>query len=354
MDDASQAATESFEIGSIEHPALWRKFTLWLNQLRLLKTGAQSRGFGIVPCLSAPGGPRLGPGKDNRTEGYDKIMNTTLDCIPCFISHALHVASMVTEEEETREKIVRETLSIVSGMDFSQSPPEMARRIHAFIRDLTGTVDPYRDIKDESTEFALELLPVLKREIEHSDNPFETIIRLVIAGNIIDFGADNDFELDSVHEVIADSLKALLDPELVLRLKSRMEEAERILYIADNCGELVIDRLLIEKFREKTTVAVRGFPILNDATPREAELSGLSGLVEVIDTGDATPGVLYKYCSRRFRTHFDSADLIIAKGQGNYETMSEVDAPIIFLLKAKCPVVARKLAANIGSMQIIL
>jgi uncharacterized protein with ATP-grasp and redox domains len=127
-------------------------------------------------------------------------------------------------------------------------------------------------------------------------------------------------------------------------------EAQTILYIADNAGEIVFDRLLIEQLGpEKVTVAVRGSPVINDATLRDAEAAGLSGLVEVIENGSDAPGTILADCSDSFRKRFESADLVIAKGQGNYESLSEVEACIFFLLKAKCPVIARDLGSPVGS-----
>lgn len=280
-------------------------------------------------------------------------MKSTLDCIPCFITHAIHVARMVTDNPEQQADIVRKTLAMVADMRLEETPPEMAKKIHAVVKDITGVIDAYQGIKDESTQFALEMLPFLRHEVKKSGSPFETIIRLIIAGNVIDFGADHNFKLDNVHEIIADSLKQPIDSEAIRLLKKAMEKAENILYIVDNCGEAVFDRLLIELYSEKITLAVRGRPILNDITRREAEMSGLVGLVRIIDTGDSTPGVVLKYCGAEFKRAFRQADLIISKGQGNYETMSETERPVFFLLKAKCPVIASKFKTEQSSMLVI-
>jgi len=146
--------------------------------------------------------------------------------------------------------------------------------------------------------------------------PFETAIRLVIAGNIIDFGTDHNFHLDSVHQIIADSLKQQIDLNAIELLRRKIAGASDILYIADNCGEIVFDRLLIEPSRGKITLAVRGMPILNDATRREAGMSGLDGIVDIIDTGDALPGVVLENCSPEFRRHFEKAGPHNLQGPG--------------------------------------
>lgn len=275
--------------------------------------------------------------------------------MPCFVEHAVHVARMVTGDETKQYSIVNSVIKELHQLDMEQTPPEMARRIHSIIRDVTGVKDAYQKIKDESTEFAMKLIPNLENIIKKSPTPFETMVRLVIAGNIIDFGADIHFKLDTALDKINEALTAPLDLNALSIMEKAMEKATNILYLADNCGEAVFDRFLIEPFKEKITLAVRGYPILNDITPREVAMSGLSGLVKkIIDTGDATPGVVLKHSSPEFIKAFNSADLIISKGQGNFETLNDSDRPIIFLFRVKCMVISR-LFDNIakGSLRII-
>ena len=133
-----------------------------------------------------------------------------------------------------------------------------------------------------------------------------------------------------------------------------MENAENILYLLDNCGEAVFDTLLVRRYRSKVTLCVKGIPVLNDVTRREVGPSGFDGIVKrVIDTGDGTPGVSLEHSSREFREAFESADLIVSKGQGNFETLHDTDRPILFLFMAKCPLVAGMLNAELNSFQIV-
>lgn len=266
-------------------------------------------------------------------------MNSTLDCIPCFIQHSVHVAKMVTDNPEEQADIVKQTLALVARAEIESTPPEMARSIHKIIRDITGVADPYKDVKDLSTDFALKLLPVLREEIAVADDPFETTVKLVIAGNIIDFGADRHFSLDTAHDKIVECLHKPIEHESVILLKKAMDNAGSILYMLDNCGEAVFDRLLIEPYCEKITIGVRGFPALNDITPYEVEHSNLTELCEIIDTGDSTPGVSMKYSKPEFLEVFNKVDLIISKGQGNFETMNESERPVFFLFRSKCKVI---------------
>jgi uncharacterized protein with ATP-grasp and redox domains len=260
---------------------------------------------------------------------------------------------MTSTDEGARALIVKKTIKKLATLDFSLPPPLMAKEINSYAKEISGNDDPYRSVKDESTSVALKLYPFLKTEVEKSEKPFECAVRLAIAGNIIDFGANHHFKLESIHQVISEALLSPIDLSAVKKLEEAVSTSSRILYIADNAGEFVFDRLLLGKIPGKITVAVRGFPILNDVTRREAAMSELDTKIKIIDTGDSVPGVFIETSSEEFKKNFFDADLIIAKGQGNYETLDETKQAIFFLLKAKCAVIAEKLGAEQGSLQII-
>ncbi|HRR06169.1 MAG TPA: ARMT1-like domain-containing protein, partial [Victivallales bacterium] len=280
-------------------------------------------------------------------------MRSSLECLPCFLNHSLAVADICRFSREQKELIAKKTLAKLADLDFSIPPPAMAKVIQGFISDITGIKDPYLKLKKDSTTFALKLFPLLKEEVSLSEDSFETSVRLAIAGNIIDFGVNHNFKLEDVHKVITDSLSAEIDKHQVKKLKEKIESSNKILYIADNAGEIVFDRLLLENFTNKFILAVRGFPILNDATRYEASLSELPEGLKIIDTGDNVPGIILSNCSKNFVEIFNNCDFIISKGQGNFETLDETRKPIFFLFKAKCDVVARKLNVQKGALQII-
>jgi len=278
-------------------------------------------------------------------------MKIFLDCIPCFVRQALDSARLATDDEQIHEKVVREVLRLSADLDMSQSPPEIGQKIHRLIRSLVGSDDPYYRVKKQFNSLALKLYPDLRKQIINSNDQFETAIRLAIAGNIIDFGVKSSLSESEVKKTINDSLSGYLDPEQVQNFKNAVMEAEKIFYLADNAGEIVFDHLLIEQLPiEKITVVVKGSPVINDATMEDANLAGLTRVVEVIDNGSDGPGTILETCSKNFRNRFEDADLIIAKGQGNYETLSDIDKNIFFLLKAKCPVIARDLGCQVGKM----
>lgn len=278
-------------------------------------------------------------------------MKTFLECVPCFVSQALGAARFVTDDESIHEEVLRKVMARASEMDLSITPPMMGQEIHRLIRQITDNKDPYRDIKDHSNRLALQIYAGLKKKIEHSEDPFETAVRVAIAGNIIDFAKINDLDDAKIHQAIEDSFTAALSKSAVNDLRNAIKQSKNILYIGDNAGEIVFDRLLLEQLPcEKVMFVVRGSPVINDATMDDARTAGITELVEVIDNGSDGPGTIMETCSEQFRKRFDEADLIIAKGQGNYETLSDEDKDIFFLFKVKCPVIAKDAGLQVGSL----
>ena len=278
-------------------------------------------------------------------------MQIYLDCIPCFLRQAVDAARLATDDQQIHERVVRHALRLAADLDMSQSPPVVGQQIHRLIREMVGVEDPYRKMKKQSNELVLRLYSYLRKLIAGSKDALKTAIRLAIAGNIIDFGVLSPFEELSLEKVISESLAADFDSAQLESFQDAVTRAEEILYFCDNAGEIVFDRLLIEQLPyEKVTVVVKGRPIINDATIEDAQVAGLTEMVEVIDNGDDAPGTILKSCSEEFRHRFKEADLIIAKGQGNYETLSNIDKEIFFILRAKCLVIARHLDCPVGTL----
>lgn len=277
-------------------------------------------------------------------------MQTFLDCIPCFVRQALEAGRMVTDDEAVQERVLRRVLRMVQDFSRSEPPARLGRDIHAAIREETGERDPYKEIKERYNRLALGMYERLEEKVRASERPFETAVRLAIAGNIIDFGVDPRNGNIHVHDTIASVLARVLSPGSFDRLEASCRAAERILYIGDNAGEIVFDRLLVEQLpRERVTFAVRGGPVINDATLEDARDVGLCDRVRVIDSGCDAPGTVLELCTDAFLEHYEAADLVIAKGQGNFETLNTVeDKELYFLLLAKCPVIARHIGCAVG------
>ena len=275
-------------------------------------------------------------------------------CHNC-IKHQLDMLSdTIGRDPRHRERILAELTELTRQMVDQATPPEMASKYYRIFERETGIADPFQREKAMSTRLALQMLPALRQAVGTGEGAFDRAVLLAIGGNIIDYGATPDFSLEGVEKKILQVLGFKYDHTAMDELRRRMDKAEKIVYILDNCGEAVIDRLLIERFQRKITAAVRGRAILNDVTREDAIASGLD-FVPVIDTGDNTPGVSLKTASPQFVAALRSADLVIAKGQGNFESLADDfrDRPAFYLLRTKCEVICRQLGAELNSIQIL-
>lgn len=274
-------------------------------------------------------------------------MKTYLDCYPCFLRQALSAARRAGAGEEVQRGILLETMGYMQSLPADATPPVMAEQIHRLIRAKTKSSDPYLESKREATEQALELLPGLVEQARGSADPLETAVRIAIAGNIIDYGAAESYELESTLERVLVQAFAI---DGLAPLRQALANADSVLYLADNAGETVFDRVLIQAIDKPVVYAVKAGPIINDATREDALSAGLDQLAEIVDTGSDAPGTILERCSAEFRRRFEQATLVVAKGQANYETLSSVQAPVFFLLQAKCAVIARDLEVETGAI----
>jgi len=277
-------------------------------------------------------------------------MISVSDCIPCFLRHALEAARLAGGSEAAHLRVLRGILLELAGLDMRLSPPLAAQRIHRLIKRLTENDDPYRDVKALHNRLARDLYPELERRVRAAKDPFDAAVRLTIAANVMDLGANAGMGLGQARERINRSLSAPLAGRADAIAES-VKKARRILFLADNAGEIVLDRLLIERLPlEKVTVAVRGKPIINDATMDDARAAGLTELVDVIDNGEDLPGTPVEGGSEVFQKSFREADLVIAKGQGNFESLSEAEKHVFFILMVKCPVIAEHAGCGLGTL----
>ncbi len=280
-------------------------------------------------------------------------MITSLECVPCLIRQAIDASRFSSSDYEFQERVLRDILKKISESDFSLTPPVIAREIYRRLRELSGVNDPYSSVKNNFNSLILSIADELNERINSSDNQILAAIKLAIAGNVIDSGAKSGLTETDVLKSIEESYSVGLSgsPEDFILELSR---AEKILYIADNAGEIIFDRLLIEKIGpERVTLAVRGFPVINDATIDDARVAGLDKIVTIIENGSDAPGTILEECSEEFRRYFEESDMVIAKGQGNYETLCDEKREIFFLLKVKCPIISDHTDLPVGTHAII-
>jgi uncharacterized protein with ATP-grasp and redox domains len=277
-------------------------------------------------------------------------MKTEIECFPCFLRQTVIALKQLNGlQDDLRQKILHEVLSIIQKADMNKPPAYSTTYIHRTIRDRIGK-DPFKKIKSDYNTIAMRLYPELKEKVLSSRDPLWTAARLAIAGNIIDFGL---FTSIDISKSVGDALKETIAVDDYDSFKKAVIETDTILYLLDNSGEIVFDKLLIEELLrkgKKVKAAVKGSPVLNDATMDDACQTRLSELCEVVDNGSDAIGTILEWTSPEFQAHFRSADLIISKGQGNFETITDKGKRTYFLFQSKCEVVSKDLGLSSGSM----
>jgi uncharacterized protein with ATP-grasp and redox domains len=234
-------------------------------------------------------------------------------------------------------------------MRMDRPPPFMGREIHRVIREETGSADPYAPLKEKSTQWALDLAERVDGIIANAADPFEAAVRFAIAGNVMDYALATTWDAESISACVEEALLKPIDRKALRILREAVSKAGDILYIGDNAGETVFDRMLIHRLPKNTVAyAVKGSPIINDATSRDAEAAGIGNVARIVANGTDAPGTILELCSPEFQDLFENADVVIAKGQANLETLGDSRRDVFFLTQVKCPVVARDLATQVG------
>ncbi|MGM0611383.1 MAG: damage-control phosphatase ARMT1 family protein [Thermodesulfobacteriota bacterium] len=277
-------------------------------------------------------------------------MHTRLDCLPCFMRQALNGARLTSPNDlQTQKKILSAVAQSIARMDTRLSPPHLAGQIYAQITEISGTDDPFADYKKKSNSEVMALLPEIRSRILREEDRLFFALRMSIIGNYMDAGVARDFDWQSALKNEKDARWAELHyPDF----KNKLKKENKILIIGDNAGEIALDTLLVRELVElgnDVTYAVRALPILNDATVEDARDVGMTDICEVISSGSDCPGSVTSRCTDEFLKKMHEADLVISKGQGNFEALSEEKNGIYFAFKVKCEVVAELVGLPIGS-----
>lgn len=278
-----------------------------------------------------------------------KEMRVHPECYPCFLRQTLIALNTDTYDDALKHDVMKAVLEDIEGAEIEKSPAHATTFIHRRIRGMLGR-DPFREIKSDYNARALRLYPRLRELVSGSPDPLATAARLAIAGNVIDFGIFTSVDMEGTIE------RALARPPEVDHypaFRQGVEEAGEILYLLDNAGEAVFDRLLIETLAamgKKVTAVAKGGPVINDCTLEDVLEAGIGEFAEVIDNGSDAVGTILEFTAGDFRERFENAELIISKGQGNFETLLGRSENIFFLFQSKCGVVSRVLGLPKGSM----
>ncbi len=269
------------------------------------------------------------------------------ECYLCHLSQVLRVLAIQNVDSSEALRLTRESCRFLAEINFGRTPPEISADLYKWLAAQTGTDDPYFETKRQDIRRALALYSRLKNKVLEAPDRLRKALLFSLAGNIIDFGAGEVGEWPAEEDFLETEELAIDHYEL---FSSDLKKATRIVFLGDNAGETVFDRLFIEQIGCQVIYAVREGPIINDATIEEARLSGLEEVARVVSTGCQAPGAVLDQCSPEFIAILNQADLIISKGQGNYECLEQLTGPFYFLLKAKCEVIARHLNVKQGSL----
>ena len=290
-------------------------------------------------------------------------MPVSPDCILCLCRQSLDAARFVSDDPTIHEKVLRRSLELALKRGFTDTPPLLGQEIHRDIRELTHINDPYKSVKKLFNDLVYMQLETLRTRIQSSPNPIETALRIAIGGNTIDFALGAtvitpEFAMAAIEKALVQPITGNAAEFLKI-----LPKAKNILYLIDNCGEIVCDRLFIEEIRRQysteITAVVRGFPVINDATLSDAKDVGLTDVCTVIDNGNDALGTILEQCSPEFHAQLDKSDLVIAKGLANYETLIEYGPEkftktIAYLFKAKCAFIAKLSGSTLGDLVVQL
>ncbi|MCG6959352.1 ARMT1-like domain-containing protein [bacterium BMS3Abin03] len=275
-------------------------------------------------------------------------MSLSPDCIPCILKQALYAARIAKiNDEKIQIEILKYVIKELNNIDNIETAPELSNKIQDIVKVFSGINDPYAEEKERNLKRASKFVPYLKTYINNSYDKLEQAVRVAILGNIIDLGANPDFKLeDEINRINSNNI--VLDDYPLF--KEKVEKAKYILYIGDNAEEAIFDKLLIEQLQCKNIIfVVRDSYILNDVTIDFAKKIGLNKIAKVISSGSKVAGTNLKETNKTFNKYFFNAPVIIAKGQGNFETLMNCDREIFYMFKVKCEVIAKRTGYKVGT-----
>jgi len=274
-------------------------------------------------------------------------------CISCIINQSLKVAGAINADDDLSQRLLNSITQMSKNFSFLQNPPEIAADVYEKMAFIAQKSDLYDEVKELSTQKALSFIPFLEEKLKNSDDKLLTATKIAVAGNVIDLAAAVEFDLD-------EELLKIFDTEFAhndfIEMKEELSKARNIVILGDNVGEHIFDYMFVQTLKElypkaTYTYMVRGKPIINDVTMKEAQEAGFDKLCNLQDSGVNTPGFVYARANSNSQELFDCADIVISKGMGNYECLSDSHrGNICFLLKVKCSVVASSLGNEIGDI----
>jgi damage-control phosphatase, subfamily I len=282
------------------------------------------------------------------------MMKSETACINCVFKQAFNTAKYATDNLEERLEIIERLIRIAGEFDLNDAPTILSKNAYRICEEVTGNKDPYASEKRMTNETAMKELPFIEKCIEEADDSLSAALHAAAAGNVIDCGIDQKYDLE---KDIKKFLKIPFTRNHIEQFKKDMKTAEKILILGDNAGEIVFDTLLVKelkKYVKEIVYCVKSGPIINDATMEDAVSVGMVNCADsIIETGSDDIGVNWNNCSKIFKDEFFSSDIVISKGQGNFESCCDVEHNIYFLLKAKCDIIAENTKVALGDLMFV-
>ena len=279
-------------------------------------------------------------------------MKTSLDCMECNVKQLIKLSKLLDASPQKQEEASKKLFEMLSKISYEYSNPYIMGETWRIITNVYNNPNPYKEIKSEFNQLLLSLYEETKYMVENSANPLESSLKTAVVGNIIDFAARHKFTKLDILERLKSYEDIVFSKDSSQKLLKNLSAAETLFYIGDNCGEIVLDKLFIEQIKKKNpdikvTFGVRGNPIINDVTIEDAIEVNMQEFATVISSGMQVPGTIIEKTNQEFQKHFYESDVVIAKGHGNYESLSDTKRDNLYLtLMAKCDYVAKTIGCN--------
>lgn len=270
------------------------------------------------------------------------LMKMQPECVSCILEQVKTVTTMLGLDQQEKDAAMQDALNHLANADYEGCTPESMGNLWQVLLTHVKDADPYAQIKTQSNKEAEKMIPATREKIERADDPLTIALKYSIAGNLIDYGLKEPVPLEEQNaqiDAIAHTPFSIDDSAL---LRQTLRKSKTLLYLGDNAGEIVFDKLLIETIRSmfpqlSIAFVVKGSPVLNDVTYREAREVGMQDVARILDNGDSSPGTVLPRTSEAFRQEFMAADVVLSKGQGNFESLGESGKEnLFFLFTAKC------------------
>ena len=275
------------------------------------------------------------------------------ECLACIENQAHRVCDSLHVNSFQREMIIQLAQKEIARFDFNLTPPHNATPLYEAISDYLGVEDLYESIKVESLQMAKQFIPLCEERIASSSNALLSAVKTAVAGNVIDLASVMMYDLKEELDKVYQTPFAIDD---FIALEKKLQQTTTLVYLADNAGEEIFDKLCINTIKKQfpslqVYYFVRGRPIINDLTCKDALASKMDDVATIVDSGVPTPGLAIEFMTPYAKSLFESAECIISKGMGNYECLGDIKGlPIFFLFKVKCFVVARDVGAHLGDI----